>query len=161
MRDPTLVARVASALERHRIAPARLHLEVTESALIGELSDAHRALAALASLGVGIAPDDFGTGYSTLVHLQRLPADILKIDRSFVAQVDGQRRDRAILAAVIAMAHALGMTVVGEGIETDAQRRQLLSLRCDKAQGYLFAPPLPAAAIAALAAPRASLERAA
>jgi EAL domain-containing protein (putative c-di-GMP-specific phosphodiesterase class I) len=103
--------------------------------LIGELSDAHRALAALASLGVGIALDDFGTGYSTLVHLQRLPADILKIDRSFVAQVDGQRRDRAILAAVIAMAHALGMTVVGEGIETDAQRRQLLSLRCDKAQG--------------------------
>ena len=89
--DPTLVERVASAIERHGIAPSQLCLEVTETALIGELGEAATTLAALSVLGVRLALDDFGTGYSTLAHVQRLNVDILKIDRSFVEQIGGQR----------------------------------------------------------------------
>jgi diguanylate cyclase (GGDEF)-like protein len=142
LRDLELVSRVASALARHGIAPGRLQLEITESALISEPRAAARTVAALVALGVSIALDDFGTGYSTLTHLQSLPAQILKIDRSFIAQIDGRRRDREILAAVIAMAHALGITVVAEGVENDTQLGQLRQLHCDYAQGYLLARPL-------------------
>jgi EAL domain-containing protein (putative c-di-GMP-specific phosphodiesterase class I) len=140
LRDRGLVARVAGALERHQIAPSRLCLEITETALIGELGAANQVLQAVADLGVRIALDDFGTGYSTLAHLQQLHTDTLKIDRSFIAQLEGGARDHDIVAAVIAMAHALGMTVVGEGIETHGQRDGLLALDCDTGQGYVFAP---------------------
>jgi diguanylate cyclase (GGDEF)-like protein/PAS domain S-box-containing protein len=150
LREPGLVDRVISVLRRHGVAPARLCLEVTETALIGELDDAHHNIATLSSHGVQIALDDFGTGYSTLAHLQHLRADVLKIDRSFVARIDQQSRDREIIAAVTAMAHALGMTVVGEGIETETHRDELARVNCDQGQGYLFAPPLGAAQIAAL-----------
>jgi diguanylate cyclase (GGDEF)-like protein len=150
LRDRDLVDRVAAALKRHGIAPARLCLEITETALIGELGDANRVLESLSELGVRLALDDFGTGYSTLVHLQQLRADILKIDRSFIARLGKGSRDREIIAAVTAMAHALGMTVVGEGIETDGQLDNLLAMDCDEGQGYVFAPPLAPADIVAL-----------
>jgi diguanylate cyclase (GGDEF)-like protein/PAS domain S-box-containing protein len=150
LRDRGLVDRVAAALERHGIAPSRLCLEITETALIGELGDANRVLESISNLGVRIALDDFGTGYSTLAHLQRLRADILKIDRSFIAQLGRGTRDREIIAAVTAMAHALGMTVVGEGIETDNQLDNLVAMDCDEGQGYVFAPPVAPAEIAAL-----------
>ena len=143
LRDPALVERVAAALERHRIAPRRLCLEITENALIGELGDVHHTIGSLSALGVKIALDDFGTGYSTLAHLQQVQADVLKIDRSFVSQIRGESRDREIIAAVTAMAHVLGMTVVGEGIETTLERDELAALDCDTGQGYLFAVPLP------------------
>ncbi len=117
-------------------------LEITENVLIGELGDAHRAIESIAQLGVRIALDDFGTGYSTLAHLRHLRTDILKIDRSFVSQLGGQSRDREIIAAVTGMAHALGMTVVAEGVETEAERDELTAIGCDAAQGYLFAEPL-------------------
>jgi diguanylate cyclase len=94
--------------------------------------------------------DDFGTGYSTLAHLRNLRTSSLKIDRSFVSQLDGQSRDRKIVAAVTGMAHALGMTVVAEGVETEAQRRELAAIGCDAAQGYLFARPLLPDALAGL-----------
>lgn len=152
LRDRRLVQRVAGALERHRITPSRLCLEITETALIGELGAANQVLESLSDLGVRLALDDFGTGYSTLAHLQQLHTDTLKIDRSFVAQLEGGSRDREIVGAVIAMAHALGMTVVGEGIETQGQRDGLIALDCDEGQGYMFAPPLPAADFAALRA---------
>ena len=101
-------------------------------------------MAELSELGVRLALDDFGTGYSTLAHVQRLNVDILKIDRSFVEQMTGNDRDREIIGAITAMAHALGMSVVGEGIETD---RQLGAARprlgCDEGQGFLLARPLP------------------
>jgi diguanylate cyclase (GGDEF)-like protein/PAS domain S-box-containing protein len=142
LRDPELVRRVAATLDRHGIPPSRLVLEITESVMIGELGDAHRAVEGLAKLGVGIALDDFGTGYSTLAHLRQLQTDTLKIDRSFVSQLGGQSRDREIIAAVTGMAHALGMTVVAEGVETAAQRDELAAIGCDAAQGYLFARPL-------------------
>jgi EAL domain-containing protein (putative c-di-GMP-specific phosphodiesterase class I) len=141
--DPTLVERVASALKRHGIVPSQLCLEVTETALIGELGQAATTLAELSKLGVRLALDDFGTGYSTLAHVQRLNVDVLKIDRSFVEQVTGSGRDREIIGAITAMAHALGMSVVGEGIETDCQLGALTSLGCDEGQGFLLARPVP------------------
>jgi diguanylate cyclase (GGDEF)-like protein/PAS domain S-box-containing protein len=150
LRDPGLVERVLATLERHHITPSRLCLEITETALIGELGDAHQVITSLSALGVRIALDDFGTGYSTLAHLQQLRADILKIDRSFVAHIGRESRDREIIAAVTAMAHALGMTVVGEGIETDTERDELAALDCDEGQGYLIAAPLPPPEIASL-----------
>jgi EAL domain-containing protein (putative c-di-GMP-specific phosphodiesterase class I) len=142
LRDPALVQRVAATLERHGIAAERLVLEITENVLIGELGDAHRAIESLAALGVRIALDDFGTGYSTLAHLRQLQTDILKVDRTFVSQLGVQSRDREIIAAVTGMAHALGMTVVAEGVETESQRDELTTIGCDAAQGYLFARPL-------------------
>jgi diguanylate cyclase (GGDEF)-like protein len=150
LRDRGLIDRVSAALERHGIAPARLCLEITETALIGELADASHVLESLSRLGVRIALDDFGTGYSTLAHLQNLHADVLKIDRSFIAQLGAGSRDREIVAAVTAMAHALGMTVVGEGIETDSQLDKLIEMDCDEGQGYMLARPMPPADIAAL-----------
>jgi PAS domain S-box-containing protein len=141
--DPTLVERVASSIKRHGIVPSQLCLEVTETALIGELGDAAATLVALSELGVLLALDDFGTGYSTLAHVQRLNVGILKIDRSFVEQIGGSDRDREIIGAITAMAHALGMLVVGEGIETDRQLGELTALGCDEGQGFLLARPIP------------------
>jgi diguanylate cyclase (GGDEF)-like protein len=152
LRDRGLVERVAGALERHRITPSRLCLEITETALIGELGAANQVLESLSDLGVRLALDDFGTGYSTLAHLQQLHTDTLKIDRSFIAQIEGGSREREIVAAVIAMAHALGMTVVGEGIETPEQQSQLIALGCDEGQGFMFAPAVSAADLANLRA---------
>jgi diguanylate cyclase (GGDEF)-like protein/PAS domain S-box-containing protein len=150
LRDPELGKRVAATLDRHGIAPRRLILEITETVMIGELGDAHRAIEGLAKLGVRTALDDFGTGYSTLAHLRQLQTDMLKIDRSFVSQLGGQSRDREIIAAVTGMAHALGMTVVAEGVETEAQRDELTAIGCDAAQGYLFARPLSPDALATM-----------
>ena len=147
--DPTLVDRVARSITEHGIVPSQLCLEITETALIGELGEAATTLAALSKLGVVLALDDFGTGYSTLAHVQRLNVDILKIDRSFVEQIGGSDRDREIIGAITAMAHALGMLVVGEGIETDRQLGELTALGCDEGQGFLLARPLPPGKIAA------------
>ncbi len=156
--DPALVERVASSMRRHGVAPRQLCLEITETALIGELGEATTTLANLSKLGVRIALDDFGTGYSTLAHVQRLNVDILKIDRSFVEQIGGSDRDREIIGAITAMAHALGMSVVGEGIETTRQLGELTALGCDAGQGYLLARPLPAEQVAVLG--RSSLDAA-
>jgi EAL domain-containing protein (putative c-di-GMP-specific phosphodiesterase class I) len=150
LNDPTLVGRVASSIADHGIAPSQLCLEVTETALIGELGEAKATLAALSGLGVRLALDDFGTGSSTLAHLQRLDVDILKIDRSFVEQIGASDRDREIIGAITAMAHALGLSVVGEGIETDGQLGELAALGCDEGQGFLLARPQPAEQVAAL-----------
>ena len=141
--DPGLAGRVAEAARRHGIDPRQLCLEVTETALIGEVGDVQETLVQLSAIGVRIALDDFGTGYSTLAHLQRLRADIMKIDQTFVEQISRSARDREIVAAVTAMSHALGMTVTGEGIETGHQLRTLAALGCDEGQGHLFARPLP------------------
>ncbi len=156
--DPALVERVASSIRSHGVAPRQLCLEITETALIGELGEATTTLADLSKLGVRIALDDFGTGYSTLAHVQRLNVDILKIDRSFVEQIGGSDRDREIIGAITAMAHALGMSVVGEGIETTRQLGELTALGCDAGQGYLLARPLPPEQVAVLG--RSSLDAA-
>ena len=139
LRDPALSDRVATVLERHRITPSRLCLEITENSLIG----ADQTVASLSDVGVRIALDNFGTGYATLAHFKQVRADILKIDRNFLLEVSQEPRDREIIAAVITMAHALGMTVVAEGIETPTELTELAALQCDTGQGYLFAAALP------------------
>jgi diguanylate cyclase (GGDEF)-like protein/PAS domain S-box-containing protein len=148
--DPGLPGRVAEMVRRYGFHPAQLCLEITETALIVEVGDVQEILSALSAIGVRIALDDFGTGYSTLVHLQRLNADILKIDRSFVEPICRSSRNREIVAAVTAMSHALGMTVVAEGIETSQQLATLTGLDCDEGQGLLFGQPLSPGAVVTL-----------
>jgi len=147
--DFSLVGRVAEAVRRHGINPARLCLEIPETALIVDVARVQETLCALSSLGVRIALNDFGTGYS-LVRLRQMNVDILKIDSSFVAQVSKNPRDREIVAAVTAMSHALGITVVGGGIETTDQLDTLTALDCDGGQGFLFARPMSADAVLTL-----------
>jgi EAL domain-containing protein (putative c-di-GMP-specific phosphodiesterase class I) len=106
---------------------------------------ARSALAALSSAGVQIALDDYGTGYSSLGHLRDIPDDALKIDRVFIDGLERHRGDDAIVVAVITLAHALGMEVIAEGVESPKQRDRLRELGCDSAQGHLFAAPLTAA----------------
>jgi diguanylate cyclase (GGDEF)-like protein len=142
---------VAEAIRRHAVAPERICLEITETAFVAGWGEIQETLAALSSLGVRIALDDFGTGYSSLAHLQRMKVDILKIDRSFVEQIGTSERDRSIVAAVTAMSHALGISVVGEGVETDHQLDTLAGLDCDQVQGFLLARPMSAEAVVALA----------
>ena len=141
---------MAEAVRRHGISPARLCLEIPETALIGDVGHVQKTLAALSEVGVRIALNDFGTGYS-LVRLRRSSVDILKIDSSFVAQISQNPRDREIVAAVTAMSHALGITVVGGGIETSEQLETLTALDCDGGQGFLFARPMPPDGVVALA----------
>jgi diguanylate cyclase (GGDEF)-like protein/PAS domain S-box-containing protein len=150
---PGLCERVAATLRRHGVCPARLCLEITETALIQQVSDVQETLSLLSASGVRVALDDFGTGYSTLGYLQQLSADTLKVDRSFVEHISRSNRDQQIVAAVIAMAHALGMTVIGEGIENRRQLSILRLLGCDLGQGNFLAPPLTATALAGWAVP--------
>jgi len=146
--DPSFAAYIAKVLSFHGLEPSRLCLEITETTLNGRSGDVEATLNTLSEQEVRLAIDDFGTGYSTLAHLHRLHVDILKIDRSFIEQISSQVRGREIVAAITAMSHALGMSVVGEGISTTEQLDELTSLECDEFQGYLFAHPLPAEAVA-------------
>jgi diguanylate cyclase (GGDEF)-like protein/PAS domain S-box-containing protein len=144
--------RVREALARHGLAPHCLEVEVTESLFGG--GDALRAmLESLRALGVRIALDDFGTGYSSLGQLKTLPLDRLKIDRSFVADLDAGGPGRAIVQTVITLAQSLGLALTAEGVETEAQRQALLALGARGAQGWLFHPAMPAAALEALLKP--------
>ena len=138
------VERVAHALEDAGLDPALLELELTESILIKDIHETLTRLQALAALGISLAIDDFGTGYSSLAYLKKFPISKLKIDRAFVMGLPEDEGDRAIVAATIAMARALKMTVVAEGVETIAQHDFLHGLQCEAFQGFLCAPGLPA-----------------
>jgi diguanylate cyclase (GGDEF)-like protein len=140
--QPGLPDIVSSALERHGVAPERLTIEITETALIADPDGAARTLEALHALGVQIALDDFGTGYSSLASLKRYPLDTIKLDRSFITDLQPGTRDAAIVGSLVAMADSLNLATVGEGVETEEQREQLKALGCRVAQGYLFARPL-------------------
>ena len=146
--DPGLCDRVTATLRRYGARPAQLCLEITETTLPHHVGNVQESLSQLSATGVRIALDDFGIGYSTLGYLQQLSADMLKIDRSFIEHIGRSYRDQQIVAAVIAMAHALGMTVTGEGIENERQLGILRLLSCDLGQGNFLAPPLTAAALA-------------
>ncbi|WEK44946.1 MAG: bifunctional diguanylate cyclase/phosphodiesterase [Candidatus Sphingomonas colombiensis] len=137
---------VAGALELHGLSGRRLRLELTESALVAEPERIARVLHALKALGATIAMDDFGTGYSNLAYLQKLPIDILKIDRSFVTGMLADRDKVAIVRAVLGLAAALNMDTVAEGIEADEVGQTLAALGCTYGQGYAYAPPLEAEA---------------
>ena len=121
--------------------PWSLCLEITETALVEDLEATSEALQALHAIGVRIAIDDFGTGYSSLTYLRRLHFDELKIDQSFVTGLGRSATDDAIVAATIDMAHALGIVVAAEGVETEEQRQLLIDLGCDRAQGFHLARP--------------------
>jgi len=140
-------ATVAKALVATGMEPSALVLEVTESIFIEDTDRAMAVLDELKSLGVRLALDDFGTGYSSLGYLRRLPIDIVKIDRSFIADIGHAAQGGAIVAAVTALAHTLGLTVVAEGVESRRQRDDVRAIGCELAQGYFYARPMSADAI--------------
>jgi diguanylate cyclase (GGDEF)-like protein/PAS domain S-box-containing protein len=139
--DDALPGVVRDALDAAGVPASALCFEVTETALVEDPPRAVAALEALRALGAQVAIDDFGTGYSSLAQLKTLPVDVLKIDRLFVQAVGDDERDAAVIAAVVSMAAALGLELVAEGIETEAQRDRLVALGCPRGQGFLFAHP--------------------
>jgi predicted signal transduction protein with EAL and GGDEF domain len=144
-----IVDEIAMVLQASGLAPGRFEVEVVETGAMSDVQETARTLSRLRDLGVRIALDDFGTGHSSLGWLQRLPVDVLKLDRTFIARigdgpsVPGGTDDEAILRAILQLGHALDLTLVAEGIETVAQYRLLRDLGCDEAQGWLFAKPMP------------------
>jgi diguanylate cyclase (GGDEF)-like protein len=146
LRGGRLLQQLDQALMRTGCRPDCLEIELTEHTLVEDVDDNIRLLARLRERGVRIAIDDFGTGLSSLAYLKRLPAAKLKIDRSFVRDLPTGRGDAAIVQAAISMAHALGLDVVAEGVETAAQHRVLADMGCRYGQGYLYSPPLDAEA---------------
>jgi diguanylate cyclase (GGDEF)-like protein/PAS domain S-box-containing protein len=142
--QPDFVEQVRAAIERHAINPSLLKLELTESLLLNHQTDTVAAMNALKAIGVRLSMDDFGTGYSSLQYLKLLPLDQIKIDQSFVRDITTDANDAAIVQTIIAMGEALGLDVIAEGVETEAQF-EFLDLRgCHAHQGYLFGKPMPA-----------------
>jgi EAL domain-containing protein (putative c-di-GMP-specific phosphodiesterase class I) len=129
---------ISALIEQTEIMPAQLHLEITESILMSHSEAINTNFDELGCLGIRFSIDDFGTGYSSLAYLKRFPPDILKIDRSFVQDLPGNSGNVAIVTAVIAMAKSLGIAVIAEGVETDAQLAFLKYHGCEQAQGFLF-----------------------
>jgi diguanylate cyclase (GGDEF)-like protein len=142
-RDPVATV-VGQALQRHGLSGSRITLELTESSIVADPDRASDMLDALKSFSCRVAMDDFGTGYSSLAYLQRLPIDVLKIDRQFVAAMFDDKDSTAIIRAVLSLASALGMTTVAEGIETASAAHLLTALGATMGQGYHFAKPMPA-----------------
>jgi diguanylate cyclase (GGDEF)-like protein len=141
---------LAACLQRFGIDPSLIEIEITESATMGDNADTIAELIAIRALGIKLFIDDFGTGYSSLSQLQRLKMDSLKVDRNFTAELCRTTEGEVFFKAIVSMAHALGMTVVAEGVETAQELRVLQMLDCDEVQGYLISRPMPAAAIPAL-----------
>jgi diguanylate cyclase (GGDEF)-like protein/PAS domain S-box-containing protein len=139
--DPALLDNIREILKTTRMAPEYLELEITESLLVSNLEKAIETAAQIRELGVRLAIDDFGTGYSSLMQLKRFPFDTLKIDRSFIRDIERCKEDRAITEAIIAMGKTLGVSVVAEGIEHAEQKALLRQLDCEQMQGYFFGKP--------------------
>jgi diguanylate cyclase (GGDEF)-like protein len=144
LRQPDFVDRLAGALRRHNVDPSHLLCEITESAAMEDIMATQRTFEGLSRIGVFLSIDDFGTGYSSLSYLRQLPASQLKIDRSFVKDLESSGDARAVVDAVVRLSHALGLRVVAEGVETAAQRTILVGLGCDELQGFHFARPMEA-----------------
>ncbi len=143
--DPRLLDMIKGALAESGLPARNLEVEITESSMMMNVERSRYVLNALEGLGVTIAIDDFGTGYSSLTHLKNFPIHTLKIDRSFVMDIPGDKNDETIIETIIAMARHLGIEGVAEGVETEAQRGFLERLGCEKMQGYLVSPPVPGA----------------
>jgi len=140
--QPTLAPWIADCLQRHALPADALTLELTESVLVEDMGAAQQMLQALHALGVQLALDDFGTGYSSMAYLQRLPLDIIKIDRSFVDGIATESTDRAIARTILVLAHEMGLRTIAEGVETSEQMHALQQMGCDEMQGYFFGRPM-------------------
>src|SRR5262249_42971123 len=143
-RQKNLVEVVRGALSSAGLEARYLELELTESAVMQDPETSIQILRQLSELGVRISVDDFGTGYSSLSYLRRLPLDKLKIDHSFIREVDVSRDDAEIVRAIVSLAHSLHLKVIAEGVETPAQLEFLRTLGCDQYQGFHCSPPVPA-----------------
>jgi len=153
--DINFIAMVRGAIHESGIRPAQLEIEITESVLIESLEESIKKLRALKEIGVKIALDDFGTGYSSLTYLRRLPVGTLKVDKSFIDDILQDRTQADLVGYIIDMAHTLNLSVIAEGVESEAQVEMLHQYDCDGIQGYVFSRPLPEAeALALLEAPR-------
>jgi len=147
LRSEDFVAQVAQALEFSGLRPEQVMLEVTETILVDAIESASTALNALQNLGVRIAIDDFGTGYCSLSYLQKFPVDVVKIDRQFVDEVDGDEQQSSLARMILQMTSSLGVTSVAEGIERPGQITALQQFGCDIGQGFLLSRPLEVASI--------------
>jgi EAL domain-containing protein (putative c-di-GMP-specific phosphodiesterase class I) len=145
--DDALVSDLQAALVQSGLDAQYIEVEITESLMMANATQASIVLEKLHALGVHIAIDDFGTGYSSLAYLKKFPVSTVKIDRSFIKSLPDDSDDLAITRAVVAMAHSLGMCVVAEGVETVGQQKCLNELGCDVLQGYLFGRPMAALAL--------------
>jgi EAL domain-containing protein (putative c-di-GMP-specific phosphodiesterase class I) len=143
--QPDLADQMAQVIGQSGAHASNLCLEITETAFMEDAEAVMSVIERVRALGVRFAIDDFGTGYSSLGYLKRFAVDSVKIDRAFVNGLADDAGDLAIVTAVVGLAHALGLRVVAEGVETEAQLTKLVALGCDEAQGYYFAPPQPAA----------------
>jgi EAL domain-containing protein (putative c-di-GMP-specific phosphodiesterase class I) len=143
LREGDFASVAEAVLAETGLDPSLLQIELTESGVIAQDAVTVTQLERLKGLGVSLAIDDFGTGYSALGYLRRFPVDVIKLDRSFVGAISASPHDAAFVAAVIAMARRLNLTVVAEGVETDEQLSFLRENACDQAQGFLFSKPLP------------------
>jgi EAL domain-containing protein (putative c-di-GMP-specific phosphodiesterase class I) len=148
MRQDDFIDRLEQALAHHRLQPGRFTCEITETVAMEDTAVTQRAFARLGKLGVHVSIDDFGTGHSSLALLRRLPAAELKIDRAFVTDLGRSADALAVARAIVQLAHSLELRVVAEGVETVDQRDHLLALGCDELQGFLFARPMSATALA-------------
>jgi EAL domain-containing protein (putative c-di-GMP-specific phosphodiesterase class I) len=148
----SLVQDVHAALTRHGLPPSSLVIEVTESTLMRDANATVSRLRKLKDLGVLIAIDDFGTGYSSLAYLRQFPVDVLKIDRSFVAEMDGSADSNALIHTLVELGRTLGLVTLAEGIEEDSQLEGLRNEQCDSGQGFIFSRPVDPATIEALLA---------
>jgi PAS domain S-box-containing protein len=160
LQDTNLPDQIRRAAECAGFPLKRLTIEITESALFNNLERAQATTRRLKAMGCRLAMDDFGTGYSSLAHLQALPFDVLKIDRSFISSMTNTRESRKIVAAIIGLGHSLGLITLAEGIETEQQADMLLLLGCEMGQGWFYGKAVPAAEIPSLIAapPRAAPE---
>jgi diguanylate cyclase (GGDEF)-like protein len=152
--DPDLVPTVRDLLQRFRLDPSCLSLEITESSVMADVPRTLPVLQQLADDGLSLSVDDFGTGYSSLAYLRMLPVNEVKIDKSFVRDMGTDEGDAAIVSTIIGLAQQLDLSVVAEGVEDEGSRDRLVELGCDVAQGYLFSRPLPADRLAAWFAAR-------
>jgi EAL domain-containing protein (putative c-di-GMP-specific phosphodiesterase class I) len=150
--DATIVADISGILAETSLPARLLILEITESAIIGDIHASRPVLLELRRMGVRVALDDFGTGYSSLTHLSDLPIDTIKIDQSFVSEMCVRNQDALIIEAVVTLAHSLGMSTIAEGVETPAQLADLRSSGCDSVQGYLLSRPTTAEQVPAMLA---------
>jgi diguanylate cyclase (GGDEF)-like protein len=149
-KQPDFIDRLTDILTETQLDPHYLDLELTESIIMEDTQENIQKLHKLRGMGINLSIDDFGTGYSSLSYLKRLPINILKIERSFVQDINNSNLDRAIAISIITLAHHLNLRVVAEGVETQEQMELLRSLKCDEVQGYLFNKPLPATSLVEL-----------